>query len=107
MLQKVEKNHHETFNYQGVIFLIHNPYELFSKRSAIHTTISNSTIAVYLDPQKTISDEVLNDYHPKKFEVCLNVEKIHHAVDFQTRLLSATRKTAEIFQEVHEKQLQI
>jgi hypothetical protein len=68
MLQKIEKNHHETFNYQGAKFLIHNPYELFSKRSAIHTTISNSTIAVYLDPQKTISDEVLNDYDPKKFD---------------------------------------
>jgi hypothetical protein len=65
-LKKIETNYHETFNYQGVKYLIHNPYELFLKQSATHTTIANSSMVIYIEPLKTNVDEVLEGYEPEK-----------------------------------------
>jgi hypothetical protein len=81
--RNVDKNHHETFDYQGVKFLIHNPYELFSKQSASHTTVANSSMIVYLNPQKTIIDEVLQKYNPKRFE--MNLKRIDDSSFFVSR----------------------
>jgi hypothetical protein len=74
--RKIELNHHESFNYQGVKFLIHNPFELFYKRSSSHTTIANSSMFVFMNPQKTIIDEVLESYEPKRFEIDLEFLKV-------------------------------
>jgi hypothetical protein len=63
---RYEKNHHESHNYQGVNYYIHSPYELVSKFAAKHQTISNSSMIVYLNPQKTIIDEALESYEPKR-----------------------------------------
>jgi hypothetical protein len=76
MFRNTSLNHHESFNYQGVKFLIHNPFELFSKRSASHTTIANSSMFVFMNPQKTIIDEVLESYEPKRFEIGLKFLKV-------------------------------
>jgi hypothetical protein len=65
----VDQNHHKSFDYQGVKFLIHNPYEMFSKLSASHTTIANSSMVVFLNPQTTIIDEVLKGYEPKRSRI--------------------------------------
>lgn len=61
-----DPNHHEKFNYQGLIYLIHNPYELFSKDSVLHQSILNHSMDIYLNPQKTIIDKALESYEPKR-----------------------------------------
>jgi hypothetical protein len=68
---KIELNHHETFRYEGVNYLIHNPYEMFSKLSASHQTVNLCSMIVYVNPQKKIIDEALKSYEPKRFEVKL------------------------------------
>jgi hypothetical protein len=63
--RKYDFNHHEKFNYQGVNYFIHSPYELFSKSSVTHQTIANHSMIVYLNPQKRVIDEALESYEPK------------------------------------------
>jgi hypothetical protein len=62
----LDKNHHESLVYQGAKYLIHSPYELFSRESASHQTIVNHSLIVYLNPQKTIIDEALESYPPER-----------------------------------------
>jgi hypothetical protein len=64
--QFYDKNHHETFNYQGVNYYIHSPYETVTKFAAKHQTIANHSMIVYLNPRKTIIDEALKNYEPKR-----------------------------------------
>jgi hypothetical protein len=66
---KVVANHHKSFVRQGLNYLIHSPYEVFSKDSAYHRTVVNHSLVVYLNPQKTILDEPLEDYEPSRFDV--------------------------------------
>jgi hypothetical protein len=59
ILQKLmnQSIHHKTFDYQGVNYLIHSPYDMLSKRLALHRTINKHSIIVYLNPKKVILDE--------------------------------------------------
>jgi acid-sensing ion channel, other len=68
--------HHETFNYEGVNYLIHNPFEMFSRDSKLHQTIANHSITVYLNPVKTIIDEALETYEPQRRGCYLKGEKL-------------------------------
>jgi hypothetical protein len=61
-----DRNHHESHNYQGLNYYIHNPYELVSHLSAKHQTIANYSIVVNVNPQMTIIDEALKAYEPKR-----------------------------------------
>jgi hypothetical protein len=63
-----DRNHHKKFIFQGLNYLIHSPYEMFSKDSAVHQCIVNHSMIVYLNPQKTIIDKALEDYEPKRYE---------------------------------------
>jgi hypothetical protein len=63
----VDENHHQSFNYQGVKFIIHNPYEHFSKESAIVTTVANTSTIVYLNPKLTMIDEIIENYDSRRF----------------------------------------
>jgi hypothetical protein len=67
-LIKYDYNYHHSFTHQGVNYFIHNPYEMFSKFSAKHQSIANFSMIVYLNPQKTIIDETLEGYEPRRFE---------------------------------------
>jgi hypothetical protein len=62
----LEQNHHEKFNYQGVNYWVHSPYEVFTKESAFHQTIANHSIIVYVNPRKIIIDEALESYPPER-----------------------------------------
>ena len=64
-----DRNHHKNFIFQGLNYLIHSPFELFSKDSAVHQSILNHSMVVYLNPQKTIIDKTLEDSEPQRFEV--------------------------------------
>jgi hypothetical protein len=66
---KYDYNYHHSFTHQGVNYYIHSPHEMFSKFSAKHQSIANFSMIVYLNPQKTIIDEALKSYEPKRFEV--------------------------------------
>jgi hypothetical protein len=67
--------HHESFDYEGVNYLIHNPFEMFSRDSKLHQTVANHSITVYLNPVKTIIDEALEAYEPLKRGCYLKAEK--------------------------------
>jgi acid-sensing ion channel, other len=67
--------HHESFNYEGVNYLIHNPFEMFSRDSKLHQTVANHSITVYLNPVKTIIDEALEAYEPQRRGCYLKQEK--------------------------------
>lgn len=67
--ENLDFNHHESFDYQGLNYLIHSPYELFSKTSTVHQSIVNHSIIIHLNPQKTIIDAALENYKPKKFVI--------------------------------------
>jgi hypothetical protein len=69
--KKYDYNYHSSFTHQGVNYYIHSPYEMFSKFTAKHQSIANFSMIVYLSPQKTIIDEALESYEPKRFEVVL------------------------------------
>jgi hypothetical protein len=62
-------NHHKTFDYRGVNYWIHSPYEWFSKLSAHHRSMTTYSIIVYLNPQKVLIDEALESYPPQRFEI--------------------------------------
>lgn len=64
----IDRNHHEKFDYQGINYLIHDPFEMFSKKSAVHQTIMNHSIIVHLHPQSTIIDKALERFKPKRFK---------------------------------------
>jgi hypothetical protein len=68
---RYDRNHHESLNYQGINYLIHNPHELLSKLSAKHQTVANYSMIVYLNPQITDIEVTLNGYEPKRFETIL------------------------------------
>jgi hypothetical protein len=61
-----EGEYHEKFILNGVTFLIHNPLELFSKESASYQSLVNHSMIVSINPMKTIIDEALESYDPKK-----------------------------------------
>jgi hypothetical protein len=71
----LDPNHHEKFNYQGINYLIHNPFDLFSRDSKVHQTIANHSIIVYLNPVKTIIDKALEKYPISKRGCYLKDEK--------------------------------
>jgi hypothetical protein len=98
---KVFANHHESFTHQGIKYSIHSPYEMFSKDSAFYRTIVNHSLVVYLNPQKTVLDEPLKSYEPHRFGIELVTNLFENWPMFQTRLLSARRKTTEILQDLH------
>jgi hypothetical protein len=62
-------NHHEKFSTQGMKNFIHNPYEMLSRSTVSHQSIVNHSLIVYLNPEKTIIDEALEDYEPKRFDL--------------------------------------
>jgi hypothetical protein len=59
---------HDNFPLGGVNFLIHSPFDMISKESASHQTIPTHSLVVYLNPQKSIIDEALEKYEPKRLE---------------------------------------
>jgi hypothetical protein len=63
----LDQNHHEKYNYQGIKYLIHSPYELFTKQTSIHQSITNHSIIVYLNPKKVIIDKALESYEFKRY----------------------------------------
>jgi hypothetical protein len=67
--ENLDPNHHEKFNYQGLNYFIHSPYELVSRDSAFHQTIANHSIIVHLNPRKMIIDEALESYPPERLIV--------------------------------------
>jgi hypothetical protein len=68
----MDSNHHENFVYEGAWFYyIHSPYEIFSKESAKHHSITEHSMIVHVNPQKTIIDEAVESY-PLKRLVSLN-----------------------------------
>jgi hypothetical protein len=62
----LDANHHESMMHEGAKYLIHNPYEMFSRESASHQTIVNHSLIVYAVPQKTIIDKALESYSPER-----------------------------------------
>jgi hypothetical protein len=90
-----DKNHHETFNYQGVNYYIHNPYEMVTKFAAKHQTIANYSMIVYLNPQKTIIDDALKSYEPKRLLTDPRFQRLNFR-EFQTRMLPGERKAIEV-----------
>jgi hypothetical protein len=64
--QKYDRNHHKSYDYQGVNYLIHSPFEMPSRFSTKHQTVANYSIIVLLDPTKIIIDEALESYEPKR-----------------------------------------
>jgi hypothetical protein len=62
----LDENHHESLVHEGAKYLIHSPYELFSRESASHETIVNHSLIVYVNPQKTIIDKALESYPPER-----------------------------------------
>jgi hypothetical protein len=64
-----DTNQHKFFDYYGTNFMINSPFELFSKFSTRHLTVSNNTLIVYLQPQQKIIDESIKGYEVKRFEV--------------------------------------
>jgi hypothetical protein len=73
--KSLDQNHHEKFNYQGLNYFIHSPYELVSRDSAFHQTIANHSIIVQLNPKKMLIDEALENYPPERLIVvgCFSV----------------------------------
>jgi hypothetical protein len=67
--ESLDQNHHEKFNYQGLNYYIHSPYEFVSRESSFHQTIANHSIIVHLSPRKIIVDEALQSYPPERFDV--------------------------------------
>jgi hypothetical protein len=65
--QEYDKNHHKSYDYQGLNYLIHSPFEMPSRFSTKHQTVANSSIIVLLDPTKIEIDEALESYEPKRF----------------------------------------
>jgi hypothetical protein len=66
---KLDENHHNTHIYKGAKFLIHNPYDLFSKDSASHQTIVGHSTMIHVDPEKTIIHQALENHKPNRFEI--------------------------------------
>jgi hypothetical protein len=64
--ESLDQNHHETYNYQGLNYYIHSPYEFVSRDSAFHQTIANHSIIVHLSPRKILIDEALESYPPER-----------------------------------------
>jgi hypothetical protein len=73
-----EYNHHKNFDYRGVNYWIHSPYELFSKLSAHHRSIARHSIIVNLNPQKVLIDEALESYPPQRFEIDAKALLMNH-----------------------------
>jgi hypothetical protein len=63
---RLDENHHESLVHEGAKYLIHSPYELFSRESASHHTIVNHSVIVHVTPQKTIIDTALESYPPER-----------------------------------------
>jgi hypothetical protein len=61
-------NFHKKFVYQSVKYLVHNPYELFTRESTFHQTITNHSLIIYLNPKKTTIDEALEGYEFGRFD---------------------------------------
>jgi hypothetical protein len=72
--QKYDRNHHESYDYQGINYLIHSPFELPSRFSKKHQTIANSSIIVLLNPTKIVIDEALESYKPKRFVDSIQID---------------------------------
>jgi acid-sensing ion channel, other len=70
-------NHHEKFNYQGINYFIHSPYEMISRETAVHQSIVNHSMIVYLNPQKTIIDKALEKYSSERFELLFTWSDFH------------------------------
>jgi hypothetical protein len=66
--EDIDTNHHESFAQGGANYLIHSPFDLFSKEAPVHQTIVGHSVVVYLSPQKTIIDEALQSYPPERFD---------------------------------------
>jgi hypothetical protein len=64
---EIRSKQHETFTREGINYYIHSPFEMFSSDSAIHRTIVNHSISVYLNPEMTEIDEALKRYKLKRF----------------------------------------
>jgi hypothetical protein len=105
--QSLDQNHHEKFNYQGLNYFIHSPYELVSRDSAFHQTIANHSIMVHLSPKKMLIDEALENYPPERLIGVGRLALFLILMMFQTWMLLERRKTAEILQDLYEEQLQI
>lgn len=61
-------NHHKSYVNQGVKYLIHSPYDLFSKSSISYQSVPNNSLIIYLNPQKTQIDDALKNFQPKRSE---------------------------------------
>jgi hypothetical protein len=64
---KLQENHHKLNIYDGAKYLIHSPFELFSKDSPSHQTIPGHSIIVYVNPFKMSIDEAIESYEPQRF----------------------------------------
>jgi acid-sensing ion channel, other len=80
-----DTNHYKTYISQGLKLWIHNPYEMFSKISQMHQTITNHSKLIYLNPQKTIIDKALELYPPERRGCYLKDEKPLKFFKFYTK----------------------
>jgi hypothetical protein len=64
--EKIITEGHDNFPLDGVNYIIHSPFDLFSKESASYQSIVTHSLVVYLNPQKAIIDEALEKYEPKR-----------------------------------------
>jgi hypothetical protein len=69
-----DRNHHKSYDYQGINYLIHSPFEMPSRFSRKHQTIANSSIIVLLNPTKIVIDEALESYEPKRFVDLIQID---------------------------------
>jgi hypothetical protein len=63
---KLDTNHHKSYVYQGLNFLIHNPFDMFSRSSTLYQSVVNNSIMIYVNPQRTMIEEGLKGFRPKR-----------------------------------------
>jgi hypothetical protein len=74
--REIDKNHHPTQVYSGVRYLFHAAFDLFSKSSIQHFSLSAFRVLFLLNPQLTIIDEALHAYPVEKRGCYLPEEKV-------------------------------
>lgn len=72
---KIDDNHHASNVYSGVTYLLHSPYEMFSRTSKKVQSSPDNALVIYINPQRTILDESLHEDPPEKRGCYLRGEK--------------------------------
>lgn len=66
----LDANHHESYVYEGIKYVLHSPYDLFSKSSVQYQSVTDKSLIIYISPQKIIIDKALESYKPKRSTKC-------------------------------------